>query len=406
MLAVLVCGISPVKAQIEGYWKGDLKIGNNSLALCINVVATNGVVTVTLDSPDQGAYDIPAEEARFEQDTLSWKVPSLAASFNGHLQGDTLRGIFTQMGFSLSLNLVKAHKETKAMRLQDPREPFPYSVNEVTFVNERDQITLAGTLTMPEGEGPFPAVVLVSGSGAQNRDEEIMNHRPFWVLADHLTRQGIAVLRYDDRGVGASEGDATTATTLDLSYDAEAAFDFLRQQSQIQASKVGILGHSEGGLINFMVAARRAEVGFLVSLAGPAVNGMEVTREQQNAIYSAMGMSEMQIEATRQLTDAMYSVIDWSHDEVQAADSLRNLLMDYGMNDSLARSTVEPLVTPWMYYFLKYDPTDAIVATQCPCLLMNGSKDLQVVMKQNFEAYQVLVERYGKHNLILRESPA
>lgn len=405
VLATSLGVIVPSRAQIEGYWKGNLKMGVNTLALCMNVTTNDGAMNVTLDSPDQGVYDIPAENVCFVHDTLSWEVQSIAASFKGCLQGDTLRGGFTQMGLTLSLNLIKVPKETKAVRPQDPREPFPYTIVELSFVNERDQIALAGTLTLPEGEGPFPAVVLVSGSGAQNRDEELMNHRPFWVLADHLTRSGVAVLRYDDRGVGASEGDAAAATTLDLSYDAEAAFDFLRRHSAVDASKVGILGHSEGGLINFMVAARRPEVGFIISLAGPAVNGMEVTREQQNAIYTAMGMPEVQVEANRLMTDAMYDVIAWSHNETQASDSLQSLLLSYGMNDSLAQRTAEPLLNPWMYYFLKYEPASAIAATQCPCLLLNGTKDLQVVAKQSFDAYQALIERYGKQNMTLREMP-
>jgi pimeloyl-ACP methyl ester carboxylesterase len=248
-------------------------------------------------------------------------------------------------------------------------------------------------------------MVLVSGSGQQDRDEELMNHRPFWVIADYCALHGIAVLRYDDRGVGGSTGEVKNATSMDFSYDAEAAFDYLRNRKEINASKVGILGHSEGGVINFMVSARRPEVAFLISLAGPSVNGIEVLKEQQAAILRASGMSEEAIQFSGNANAQMFDIVEASNDRVEADTLIRQLLKGWGYNEELTEQTVGQMASPWMYYFLRYDPTDAIVKTNCPALLLNGSKDLQVIASQNLPGYEKIIAEHGKTNLTLRELP-
>jgi pimeloyl-ACP methyl ester carboxylesterase len=328
------------------------------------------------------------------------------ASYSGVLKDSAIEGNFTQRGMTFPLNLARAEKkEQQKTRPQDPQPPFNYRAEEVTFTNKKEGNTLAGTLTIPEGDGPFPALVLVSGSGQQNRDEELMNHRPFWVIADYLSRRGVAVLRYDDRGMGGSTGEVLNATSLDFSYDAEAAFDLLLNRKEINASQVGILGHSEGGIINFMVAERRPDVAFLVSLAGPAVNGIEVLKEQQAAILRAQGMSEEMVQFSGNANVQMFDIIEASGSREEADTLLRQLLKGWGYNEELTEQTVGQMVAPWMYYFLKYDPTDAIVKTNCPALLLNGSKDLQVIASQNFPAYERIIAEHGKTNLTLRELP-
>ena len=264
---------------------------------------------------------------------------------------------------------------------------------------------MVGTLTIPQGEGPFPAMVLVSGSGQQDRDEELMNHRPFWVIADYCALHGIAVLRYDDRGIGGSKGEVENATTMDFSYDAEAAFDYLRNRKEINASQVGILGHSEGGVINFMVAARRPEVAFLVSLAGPSVNGIEVLKEQQKAILRASGMTEEAVQFNCNTNAQLLDIIEASSSREEADSLMRQLLKGWGYNEELTEQTVGQMASPWMYYFLKYDPTEAIIKTNCPALLLNGSKDLQVIASQNLPGYEKIIADYGKTNLTLHELP-
>ena len=397
---------STAMAQIEGYWKGEMNVGVQKLETAFDIKAVENGYAATFDVPAQGAYDIPVDETTFQDGHLQLTMSALGARYSGTLKDDVIEGEFTQNGMTFPLNLVRSEKkEQQKTRPQDPQPPFHYQIEEVTFVNEKEGNTLAGTLTIPEGDGPFPAMVLVSGSGQQNRDEELMNHRPFWVIADYCARHGIAVLRYDDRGVGGSDGEVMNATSMDFSYDAEAAFDYLRNRKEINATKVGILGHSEGGVINFMVSSRRPEVAFLVSLAGPSVNGIEVLKEQQAAILRASGMTEEMVQFNGNANAQMFDIIETSNDREEADTLLRQLLKGWGYNEELTEQTVGQMASPWMYYFLRYDPTDAIVKTNCPALLLNGTKDLQVIATQNLPGYEKIIAEHGKTNLTLRELP-
>lgn len=393
-------------AQIEGYWKGQIDLGAQKLEMGFDIKASVDGYSATLDVPAQGAKDIPVDETVFQDNRLQLTMSAMGASYSGELKDGVIEGEFMQRGMTFPLHLTKAEKNVQQhVRPQDPQPPFNYHIEEVTFTNTQEGNTLTGTLTIPEGDGPFPAMVLVSGSGQQNRDEELMNHRPFWVIADYMTRHGVAVLRYDDRGMGGSTGEVENATSLDFSYDAEAAFDFLRKQNHIDASRVGILGHSEGGVINFMVAARRPEVAFLVSLAGPAVKGVEVLKEQQKAILRVSGMTEEMVQFSSNANAQLFDIIEVSSSREEADSLMRPLLKGWGYNEELTEQTVSQMTVPWMYFFLKYEPTEAIVKTACPALLLNGSKDLQVVASQNLPAYEKIIADYGKTNLTVREMP-
>ena len=406
ILFLLLFAALQSQAQIEGYWKGEMNVGVQKLETAFDIKAVENGYAATFDVPAQGAYDIPVDETIFQDGHLQLTMSAMGARYSGTLKDDVIEGEFTQNGMTFPLNLARSEmKEQKKTRPQDPQPPFHYQIEEVTFVNEKEGNTLAGTLTIPEGEGPFPAMVLVSGSGQQNRDEELMNHRPFWVIADYCARHGIAVLRYDDRGIGGSDGEVKNATSMDFSYDAEAAFDYLRNRKEINATKVGILGHSEGGVINFMVSARRPEVAFLVSLAGPSVNGIEVLKEQQAAILRASGMTEEMVQFNGNANAQMFNIIETSNDREEADTLLRQLLKGWGYNEELTEQTVGQMASPWMYYFLRYDPTDAIVKTNCPALLLNGTKDLQVIASQNLPGYEKIIADYGKTNLSLHELP-
>ena len=405
LILLLLCLCATSFAQIEGYWKGQIDLGVQKVEMGFDIRAVESGFSATLDVPAQGAFDIPVDKTVFQENHLNLTMSAMGATYSGMLKEGRFEGEFTQRGMTFPLNLEKGAKVSKQVRPQDPQPPFDYRVEEVSFTNEKEGNTLTGTLTIPKGKGPFPAMVLVSGSGQQNRDEELMNHRPFWVIADYCARHGVAVLRYDDRGMGGSTGEVENATSLDFSYDAEAAFDFLRNQKRIDASRVGILGHSEGGIINFMVSARRPEVAFLVSLAGPAVNGIEVLKEQQAAILRASGMSEEMIAFTRNSNKQLFDIVEASNDREEADSLMRQLVKGWGYNEELTEQTVSGMTMPWMYYFLKYDPTDAIVKTKCPAMLLNGSKDLQVLVTQNFPAYERIIADYGKTNLTLRELP-
>ena len=397
--------VMSANAQIEGYWKGKLSLGTVELEMGFDIKAVESGYSATLDVPAQSAFDMPVDETTFQDNHLQMTMTAMGANYSGVLKNNIIEGEFMQQGMTFPLDLAKGVKEAQQARPQDPQPPFNYHIEEVSFTNEKEGNTLTGTLTVPEGDGPFTAMVLVSGSGQQNRDEELMNHRPFWVIADYLTRHGIAVLRYDDRGIGGSTGEVENATSLDFSYDAEAAFDYLRNRKEINASRVGILGHSEGGIINFMVAARRPEVAFLVSLAGPAVNGIEVLKEQQAALLRAQGMSEEMIQFSGNANAQLFDVVEASNSREEADSLLRQLVKSWGYNEELTEQTVNQLAMPWIYYFLKYDPTEAIVKTTCPALLLNGSKDLQVIASQNLPTYEKIITEHGKTNLTLHELP-
>ena len=405
ILILFLFAVVQSQAQIEGYWKGEIDVGVQKLETAFDIKVVENGYSATFDVPAQGAFDIPVDETTFQDGHLDLKMNALNATYSGVLKESTIEGEFTQHGMTFPLNLTRGGKEGKAARPQDPQPPFNYHIEEVTFVNEKEGNTLVGTLTIPEGEGPFKAMVLVSGSGQQNRDEELMNHRPFWVIADYCARHGVAVLRYDDRGIGGSTGEVENATSLDFSYDAEAAFDYLRNRKEIKASEVGILGHSEGGIINFMVAARRPEVAFLVSLAGPSVNGIEVLKEQQKAILRASGMTEEAVQFNSNTNAQMFDIIEASSSREEADSLLRQLVKGWGYNEELTEQTVGQMASSWMYYFLKYDPTEAIVKTNCPALLLNGSKDLQVIASQNLPGYEKIIAEYGKTNLTLHKLP-
>jgi len=279
------------------------------------------------------------------------------------------------------------------VRPQDPIPPFPYICEEVSFTNERDSVSLAGTLSLPEEGNSFPAVILVTGSGTQNRDEELMGHKPFAVIADYLTRNGIAVLRYDDRGAGSSDKGKPGATTIDLSYDAEAALEFLLNDSRIDNTRIGIIGHSEGGTINWIVASRRTDdVKFVISLAGPATKGSEILAAQQRALYKASGIPEASILANEQLFSQIWKIIE-NNSSIEKADvELKKLLGAMGATEEQINAYRSQLLEPWMYAFITLEPKEYIQKATCKALVLNGTKDLQVISSQNIPIWETLAK--------------
>lgn len=355
----LLAGLSLQAQDITGYWTGTLDVSGQTLTVGFDISKDeSGELRASMDVKEQSAYNIPASSVSFENGILKISIPQIAAEYRAMFLMRAFNGTFFQKGAQLSLVLAKGEKP-RLDRPQEPQPPFPYACEEVRFTNSREGFELAGTLTLPEGEGPFPGVVLVSGSGQQNRDEELMGHKPFAVIADYLTRRGIAVLRYDDRGVGGSAGDAQNATSLDNSYDAEAALDYLLKRPEV--SKAGILGHSEGGAIAYMLGARRQDdIAFIISFAGPTVKGSDCLFEQQKAIYKANGLPE-------------------------------------------PPSLVMPSPNAWMKYFLDYDPEADIAAIKCPLLFLNGTLDLQVLSYQNVPALKEIVSKYGLKDVEIHE---
>lgn len=355
-----------------GSWSGKLNVGPMSLTIVLHLEQADGNVKVSMDSPDQGAKGIPTLKEYLSDDSLAVKVEQIGMTYRARLRDGKLDGTFSQNGFSTSLVMTRGVAEAK--RPQQPQQPFPYETEEVTFRNGKDGATLAGTLTWPVGfkagtanpgkngkAGKKPTVVLmVSGSGQQNRDEEVFDHKPFLVIADYLARQGIATLRYDDRATGASVGgEVANATTEDFMRDAEAGLDFLRSRGAF--GKVGLLGHSEGGAIAFMLAARQ-KTDFIVAMAAPGVKGDTLLAAQTNRISSLSGMpDDMTVEKFRQ------------------QQSVRQ--------------------TPWLKWFVDSDPADDIRQVSCPVFALNGGSDCQVISTQNLTAIGRLLKP-SKRNLV------
>lgn len=396
-VAVAVILPSTVMAQdISGIWSGELDVNGQKLGLGFNIQKVENGYSATMDVPQQGAKGIAVSECTFDGLNLKMTVSSLGAYFEGIFVMGIISGKFNQNGFELPLVLKKEALAAPA-RPQNPEGPFPYECREVTFENTRDNVKLAGTLTIPQGEGPFPAVVLVTGSGAQNRDEEIMGHKPFAVIADYLTRAGIAVFRYDDRGVGESERGPEGPTTTDFSYDAQAAVDALFEEGRTmdcsgnvcreinRFSIIGVLGHSEGALIAFMVASRK-KAAFVVSLGGTSVKGSEILTAQQAALYKASGLPQEAIDANAAFFSSVYGVVERSRSLEEAEPELRNMAAMLPAQQQ--KQFLAEILTPWMFEFIKLDPTPYISATRCPALILNGSKDLQVVASQNLPVFE------------------
>jgi len=303
-----------------------------------------------------------------------------------------MRGVILPFCVSTGLSIA-----VFAQRPQEPRPPYPYSARDVTFDNKTAGIRLAGTLTLPPGKGPFPAVALISGSGRQNRDDAIFGHKPFLLVSDYLTRRGIVVLRYDDRGEGDSQGDYDAATTADLSWDAEAAFEYLKTRPEVETGRIGLAGHSEGGAIAAMVAARNPRVAFVISLAGGAVPGGQILHDQGLAIRRAQGASQADLDAQ-----------DRRHGPIMAAfgapDPARALREIFGDSPG-AEAQIKAMLGPWMRFFITYDPSTAIAKVKCPVLAMNGERDLQVIPDPNLNAWEAALRKAGNKDFTVRRLP-
>ena len=372
--------------QLAGQWDGVLSVGGQSLRIVLRVDAAGAAV---VDSPDQGANGIPAVGPTLEGGVVRFSVPAVHAAFEGALSADgrSITGALTQGGTAMPVVLTRTADTASVAgpsRPQTPAAPFPYRSEDVTFPNPPAGIRLAGTLTLPPGDGPFPAAILITGSGAQDRDETIFDHKPFLVWADALTRRGVAVLRYDDRGVGGSGGGTPAETTADFATDAAAAMAWLRTRPEIDGRRIGLIGHSEGGLIAPMVAQAGGEPAWIVMLAGTAVPGGDILVEQQRRLATAAGLSPAQVEGGNARQRALMDAVARNRDDPAAAErETVALLVAEGMQEAQAKEAVRPIVSAWYRWFVSHDPAPALAAVHVPMLAIYGGKDLQVPADQN-----------------------
>jgi fermentation-respiration switch protein FrsA (DUF1100 family) len=410
--------------ELAGLWEGALDIGGSKLRLVLRVEQPKGKdkLVAYLDSPDQGAKGIAVTAIALKDDQLTFENKAIGGSYKGKLDRKKAEivGTWSQGGMNMPLTLKKTDKVSEARRPQHPKPPFPYRVEEVTYRNEPASITLAGTLTLPRGDGPFPAVLLITGSGAQDRDETIFGHKPFLVLADALTRRGIAVLRADDRGVGGSGGSMATATSEDFAGDASAGVAFLKSRPEINPRVIGLAGHSEGGLIAPMVAARSGDVAFIVMLAGTGLTGEDILLRQNELIMKAQKASEGLIAAQVETLRRLIEVVKAEGDEKAAVERLEAVLKEIredssgklpkefqeaiGPGSGIA-ALVKPLNSPWFRFFLTYDPRPTLQKVKCPVLAINGENDLQVPSKVNLAEIEQALKAGGNAHYTVEELP-
>lgn len=370
ILALMAVAAVTLKAQ-TGAWTGKLKVSGVELALIFNI----GEESATLDVPDQGAKDIPVEVSRDAVGGITLNVPAINASFKGLWAGKVIAGTFTQHGMSFPMTLTPGAPVVR--RPQTPVGPFPYATEEVSFTN--GDAVLKGTLTLPDNcDRKTPVLIMVTGSGLQNRDEELFGHKPFAVIADAFARAGIATLRYDDRGFGESTGDVVLCTTEDLKNDALAGVKLLRDRFE----RVGVIGHSEGGTIALMLAGER-QVDFAVSLAGMIVSGAETLLAQNRRAFESAGLPESEVEAFARLLSDTFTAIR-TRAPLPSADN-------YDITDALRKNYAAALPsfrTPYMEFFLGLDLSASLSGITCPVMALNGTKDTQVQCDRNIAALE------------------
>ncbi|MGI4833259.1 MAG: alpha/beta hydrolase [Janthinobacterium lividum] len=384
---------APDASRLNGQWQGPLKVPGGALSLSITIVPlSNGTYYGALDVPQQRIARMPVE-VTLKDDNITFGIEQAGSRFVGKVLagGTRLEGTWQQPGLSAPLVLEKSAAPAAAQAARQMRLTPPYRESEVTFFNAAGKFKLAGTLTVPAGEGPFPAVVLLSDSGPQDRDADLQGYHLFGILADYLTRRGVAVLRFDDRGVGKSGGDYQRTTTADLVTDAQAAMGFLRSHSLVATNQIGLLGHGEGANVALLAAADPStEPAFVVSLAGYGQPGREVLRRQQGEIMRLIGADGSQVKAAQQLYDRIIDAVRQTPSQPAARTKVIALLRssNTALDEPMARARAAQITSPWSRFFIDFDPATRLAAVRCPVLLLTGAADLQVAASRDMGVLQ------------------
>jgi len=401
---VVACAVY-AQEPLVGRWRGAIEIQGASLAIEVEFATGPQGLAASIDIPQQGARGLPLKSVRFEASEVHFELaagPGLAV-FDGEFKEDVIAGTFRQGGANGTFTIRRDAAPASA------GEALPY-VNDEVMV-QSGVITLAGTLSLPRGPSPFPAVILVSGSGPQDRDEEVFGFKIFRTLADHLARNGFAVLRTDDRGVGKSTGNLRDSTSADFAGDALAELAYLRSRPEIDPARIGILGHSEGGIVAPIAAARSTDVAFIILMAGPAVTGERILLAQNDLVARAEGLSEADARANGDLQRMMFAAVrsDQGWEEVDAG--IRRLVLarvaklPAGQQKAIpdlnayaaqaAAAQIAAARSPWFKFFLDYDPAPALARVACPMLALFGEKDVQVPPELNRPAMAAALSQNG-----------
>jgi hypothetical protein len=399
-------------ASAEGIWQGALTGNGMRWRLQLHVSHDDQKhLVAALDSPDQGVSGLPATKVTQKEAIFHFEIPVVSGVYEGTLNAakTAIAGTWTQNDVTQKLEFQRSDKLLELVRPQNPVKPYPYREEELTFTNEKAKVSLAGTLTLPSGPGPFPAAILIGDSGRQDRDESIAGHRPFLVLADHLTRKGLAVLRFDKRSIGKSTGNYDQATTDDFAGDVEAALAYVKSRKEIDLRKIGLIGHSEGAIIAPLVATRSKDVAWIVLLAGSGLKGEDLLLLQTETSLRTAGVTDGEIFRTVAFNKQSYALVRQQKDptalEAKLNDLIQSTSTGAAMPAGALQSQVRLLVSPWFRSFLDYDPIPALQKTACPVLALNGEKDLQVPPKENLSKIKKALEDGGNKDFQTTELP-
>ena len=421
LLLIFAFGNNRAQDVFIGTWSGKLNVGPG-LRLVIHVKKNaNGILQATMDSPDQKVMDIPFTMVRTNGDSLITFMDKIQGGYSGKItDANFISGVWTQGGKRMELNLM--HGETENVNLapkpkpQTPQPPFAYKSIDTVYYNKDKSQQFGATLTMPNGAGPFPAILLITGSGLQNRDEEIMGHKPFAVLADFLTKNGYAVLRVDDRSIGKSTGDVINATSADFADDANCSIDFLLTINEVNKKKIGLLGHSEGAMIAPMLANKRNDIAFIIMMAGPGEKVSTLMTEQSEMVMRSYGVDAASIKAYSPLYNNIITLIASSKNDEDLKPAITEIVANWVKNTDTA--TVSKFIgdvasgddkkfaeqfanlskQKWSHFFFSYDPSNNLRKLHCKVLAINGSRDIQVKASTNLAAINA--------NLAKSKSPA
>lgn len=420
-LCLCVIPQPPENTSLVGNWEGTLRVNAMELRLGFKITSQpDGKLGGTMVSIDQGNAELKLTLLELKDGAVKLGIMSAFAQFDGKLSSDgqQIEGALTQGGSKFPMTLKKVKELTSVKRPQEPKPPFPYRSEEVSYENTKAKVKLAGTFTIPQGKGPFPAVLLITGSGPQDRDEAIMGHKPFLVLADYLTRHGIAVLRVDDRGVAKSTGKFADATTFDFAEDVMAGIDYLKSRPEVNKTRIGLIGHSEGGIIAPIVATKSSDVAFIVLLAGTGLPGDEILYLQAKLISQAEGVSEEKIKSnaavqrkiiemvkseppSKELVDKLKKVMKEELDKLPA--NVKTEIAKVGMDTMLGQ--LNRFDKPWFKTFIVHDPRTVLRQVKCPVLALNGEKDLQVPCDENLREIAKALREGGNFQATTKAFP-
>ena len=390
---------------LAGDWQGTISFNGLEQHLAVHLKSNGGSWTGSMDAVDSGVKGIPIQGVAVQDFKLSFQVPKVQGSYEGTLDAktDVVSGTWSQGPLKLPLALHRMTGLAGPNRPQEPKPPYPYVSEDVAYDNPQAAgVRLAGTFTKPKGSGPFKTVLLITGSGPQNRDEEIMDHKPFLVLADYLTRRGVAVLRVDDRGVGESTGKFAAATTQDFATDVMAGVRYLLGRADVDKKKIGLIGHSEGGVIAPMVAVKMPEIAFIVLMAGTGVPGHAVIEDQ---VYQMNLIGGASAEQAAQAREAEQKILSLVMSEPDPEKKILAMVNGNAAAEARLKAQIPGLMSPWYRYFIEYDPRPALEQVKCPVLALDGSKDSQVSPELNLPAIEGALKKGGNRDVTVELVP-